>query len=162
MSRFAPDRHWLQIHSSSYADVRRLAHPDHAELTEDFLHGPKGTETWRLLPSTEVDVISDVHVRVAGRTLSAQLNHLPTPAYRALVDASPNFLQYDGEALSTLESMLRRPETDWDPAAFGRLLDQTLQAGRFPDRLPRLVVAPTTYTAPTLPLRCEGHVPPTP
>ena len=147
MSRHDPDRHWIQIHSSSYPDVLHIACHDHAHPTNQFLHGPDGVETWQLNPNTEVDVISDEHLRVAGRTLTAQLNHLPTPAYRALVDASGNFRQYDGAALNTLECMMRQPIADWDPAVFGRLLEETLRAGRQLDRQPRLVVAPTTYTA---------------
>ncbi|WP_216328074.1 zinc ribbon domain-containing protein [Deinococcus aestuarii] len=145
MARHDPDRYWVQIKTPSYPAVRRLTRRLQPLAGGHTLCGPVTEAVWQVRPTTELLVLSDEELRIDGEVLHAELNHLPTHAYCALVAGSPEFSQYGH--LGPLYDLVRRPAGTWTVTSFTALLEETVRAGRTGDREPRLVVPPRTYAA---------------
>lgn len=152
--RNQPDRQTFQIGSASYPNIAALiangtlvVHPRPERETDDPLKGIRAQTTYTLRAGVTFEVLNDEMCRVEDTVLQAQLSHLPTPAYRALVNASPAFEQYDG--LDPLLQQLR------DGSLAGQSLQDTLEstvaAGRTPNCVPSLVVLPRSFSATWLP-----------
>jgi hypothetical protein len=139
---------WVQIKTQSYSLIRQLvqsalAQPVDVEKRKS-LCGTSDKGTWMLKPGTEVEALSDAHLRIAGQVITVELNRLPAHMYRALVASSSTFAQYDN--LDTLYQQVRQSIGGWHQGTFVQLLEETVRAGRRPDPQPHLVV-PSTYTA---------------
>lgn len=148
--RLEPDRHTIQIHTSSYAALQQLINED-ALISQDRpekeaadpVKGVRSRATYRLHSTGTIEILSDAQIRVAGVTLRAEVPHLPTPCYQALVSASPAFTQYPG--VDTLfrglrDGTLTREELTQD-------LEAAVAQGRQPDSTPRMVLSPHSFSA---------------
>lgn len=140
----ALDRYFVQVKDASYdaveALIGRAAHP-----TTQRLPGPRGVGTWRVKAGQELRPLSDHLIQIAGTPVAAELFHLPTHAYRALVASAPDFQQYTG--LPTLYALWRDRTGAWDAGAVLEALRMTVQAGRVAGLAPQLVVQPKTFHA---------------
>lgn len=143
MARQDADLYWVQIKTPSYPTVHLLTRQLPPLAQGKPLCGPRMEAVWEVHSKTEIDVLSDEHLCIDGQLLHAELNHLPTHAYRALVEAAPKFTQYGD--LDALYEIVRQPGRD--PSQFVHLLEATVRAGRVENRVPRSVVVPQTYFA---------------
>lgn len=142
MSPIRPDRYWLQVSRAAYPLVEPLLRQ--AVRVSLELRGPTGIDTYLLDPRLDVTALADDALAVGHTVLSAQLNHLPTHAYRGLVGQSPGFQQYPD--LPGLYTQVRGGQP-LDALAFTRRLEEIVAAGRQIMPEPCLVVTPSTFRA---------------
>lgn len=139
------DRHWIQIKKASYDTVATITQQPQSTRADHLTCGPRGVATWRLSSSAEIEVLNDEQLTIDGQTVHAEVNHLPAHVYRALVQASPAFTQY--QDIDHLYQQIRNGKQKWDTAQFTRSLEEIAQEGRRPDQVPHLVSTPRTYSA---------------
>jgi Putative transposase DNA-binding domain len=144
-----PDLYWLQVDKNSYPALAALLASRQVEDTSELFPGLQGVATWQVREATTVTALSDIHLHLGDTVLKAQLDHLPTHAYRGLIASSTCFSQYP--RLNELHALFKDPRT---PAqALITALEDTAAAGRQTNSTPQLVTVPRTFSATWVPER---------
>ncbi|MFW8627848.1 zinc ribbon domain-containing protein [Deinococcus sp. ME38] len=132
--RAEPERQTVQIARLSYTALYELIRQplllriDRLPQGQDPLTGVRSLHSYRLADPTEFQLLDDTTARIGPVEIQAAFTHLPSPAYRALTQASDAFRQYVG--LPELLAAARTPGQT--PAQVRRLIEAAVQQGRQP------------------------------
>lgn len=144
MARKDPDLNWVPVKATSYSTIDQLIRQNLLKPSNATLSGPKGVRTLQVSTDADIQATSDQSITIAAQELIADVYRQPTHAYRALLEASPDFRQYpDLEHLY----LLVRQKPYWNQQEVTEELARLTRAGRQPLREPQLVATPTTYQA---------------
>lgn len=147
MARHDLDLYWVRVSKFTYPSLTQFVATRQAQMTTVTLPGLKGVATWRVTAGITVDAVTDTHLHLGDTVIEAQLDHLPTHAYRSLVSASPAFHQYP--ELESLYRLFENPASG--PREFLAALEDTAASNRQPSTTPQLVLRPQTFTATWVP-----------
>ena len=144
MARKDPDINWVPVKALSYPTIEILVNAGHLEEAKVYQCGPKSQKNFRVVSADAIQVTSDQSIDIAGHSLVADLYRQPTHAYRAMVEASPEFTQYAD--LEYLYGLVRQ-KPYWNQYEVLDELQRLVKAGRQRLTEPQLVVTPKTYQA---------------
>lgn len=144
MARKDLDINWLPIKFISYPTIEALINAGYLKESETYKCGPHAKRTFQVLSADALQVTSDQTLTIAGYSLTADLYRQPTHAYRAMVEASPEFTQYPD--LEPLYNLVRQ-KPYWNPQEVLAELQRLAQEGRRSLHETQLVVKPRTYQA---------------
>lgn len=149
--RNEPDLHNVKIKIASNHKVRELIERGKLVLVDpskeniDAIKGVNGTQIFRLSNDCSLEVISDVDVKVDGQSIGADVFALPSPAYSALVKASP-FTQYVG-----IEEIFSAIHQEDSPQIITQKIQEMVREGRQSDIRPRLITKSQQFSSRWLP-----------
>lgn len=158
--RTQPDRYVVPISRRSYTVIQQLIEqgklvnlPRPSDEKSDPIKGIRAAATYSFTTDTTIHAADAHHLNVNDQSVITDLYKMPSYAYSALVQGSPEFRELPG-----IEELLSRARTpNADPQQLQQLLEQVVSTGLQRDPLPRLIKTSQQFSAVWLPDQTLVH-----